>query len=88
MRIVQYLHMAPVRDEAIRPFPLSKDDLPSKFQLTDLGEKLYGFKSWESNIAKKRFREERNSRVLERANYERQVRNVLKAEFEKNILGN
>jgi hypothetical protein len=84
MRIVQYLHMAPVSDEAIRPFPLSKNDLPAKFYLTDLGEKLYGFKSWESNAAKKRFREERNSVVLERANYERQVRNVMKDEFKNN----
>ncbi|CAF0880201.1 unnamed protein product [Adineta steineri] len=80
MRIVQYLHMAPVNDEAIRPFPLSKDDLPSTFHLTDLGKKLYGFKSWESNIAKKRFREERNPQVLERAQYERNVRNVMKTD--------
>jgi hypothetical protein len=84
MRIVQYLHMAPVSDEAIRPFPLSKDDLPSEFHLTDLGEKLYGFESWKSNAARKRFREKRNSAVLERANYERQVRNVMKDEFKKN----
>jgi len=84
MRIVQYLHMAPVTDEAIRPFPLSKDDLPLKFHLTDLGRKLYGFKSWESNLAKKRFQEKRNSQVLERADYERQVRNVMKADFENN----
>ncbi|CAF0939791.1 unnamed protein product [Adineta steineri] len=61
MRIVQYLHMAPVNDEAIR-------------------KKLYGFKSWESNIAKKRFREERNPQVLERAQYERNVRNVMKTD--------
>ncbi|CAF0719458.1 unnamed protein product [Adineta steineri] len=78
MRIVQYLHMAPVNDEAIRSFPLSKDDLPSTFHLTDLGKKLYGFKSWESNIAKKRFREERNPQVLERVQYERNARNVIK----------
>jgi hypothetical protein len=83
MRIVQYLHMAPVIDKAIRSFPLSKDDLPSTFHLTDLGEKLYGFKSWESHIAKKRFREERNPRTLERADYERQVRNVIKADLQK-----
>ncbi|CAF0937034.1 unnamed protein product [Adineta steineri] len=80
MRIVQYLHMAPVNDEAIRPFPLSKDDLPSTLHLTDLGKKLYGFKSWESNIAKKRFREERNPQVLERAQYERNVRNIIKTD--------
>jgi hypothetical protein len=84
MRIVQYLHMAPVSDAAIRPYPLSKDDLPSNFHLTDLGEKLYGFKSWESNVAKRRFRETRNSKVLERAEYERQMRNLMKAELEKN----
>ncbi len=45
MRIIQYLHMAPVADEALRPFPLTKEDLPETFQLTELGEKLYGFKS-------------------------------------------
>ncbi|CAF3981515.1 unnamed protein product, partial [Rotaria sp. Silwood1] len=39
MRIIQYLHMAPIADEALRPFPLSKEDLPEAFQLTDLGEK-------------------------------------------------
>lgn len=83
MRIVQYLHMAPVNDEAIRPYPLVKDDLPPNFQLTDLGNKLYGFQPWESNTAKKRFREERNSRILEQAEYERKVRNLVKAESEK-----
>ncbi|CAF3729317.1 unnamed protein product [Rotaria sp. Silwood1] len=40
MRIIQYLHMAPIADEALRPFPLSKEDLPEAFQLTDLGEKF------------------------------------------------
>lgn len=84
MRIVQYLHMAPVSDEAVRPYPLIKDDLPSKFHLTSLGEKLYGFKSWESNVAKKRFREERNPKVLEQADHEREMRKLLKAELEKN----
>jgi hypothetical protein len=85
MRIVQYLHMAPVSDEALRPYPLSKNDLPNTFHLTHLGEKLYGFKSWESNLAKKRFREERNPRILDGAEYERQVRKVMKSEFEKNV---
>ncbi|CAF1628982.1 unnamed protein product [Adineta ricciae] len=80
MRIVQYLHMAPISDEAIRPYPLTKEDLPSEFRLSDLGEKLYGFKSWESSLAKKRFREERNPRVLETANFERQVRTVMKSQ--------
>ncbi|CAF1127881.1 unnamed protein product [Adineta ricciae] len=80
MRIVQYLHMAPISDEAIRPYPLTKEDLPSEFHLSELGEKLYGFKSWESSLAKKRFREERNSRVLETANFERQVRTVMKSQ--------
>jgi hypothetical protein len=84
MRIVQYLHMAPVADEAIRPFPLSKDDIPSECHLTDLGKKLYGFKSWESDIARKRFREKRNVRVLDQADYERQVRSVMKAAVEEN----
>ncbi|CAF5182233.1 unnamed protein product, partial [Rotaria sp. Silwood1] len=36
MRIIQYLHMAPVADEALRSFPLAKEDLPEKFQLTEL----------------------------------------------------
>jgi hypothetical protein len=85
MRIVQYLHMAPVADEAIRSYPLSKDDLPSEFRLTDLGKKLYGFKPWESDLAKKRFREERNERVLQQADYERQVRSVMKAAVNENI---
>ncbi|UJR38237.1 hypothetical protein I4U23_030910 [Adineta vaga] len=79
MRIVQYLHMAPVADEAIRSYPLTKKDLPLTFHLTDLGEKLYGFKSWKSLLAKKRFHEERNPRVLETVNYERQVRNTMKS---------
>ncbi len=78
MRIVQYLHMAPVADEAIRPYPLTKDDLPSNFQLTDLGEKLYGFKAWKSNTAKKRFREKRNPQILEQAEYGRQMRKAIK----------
>ena len=80
MRIVQYLHMAPISDEAIRPYPLTKEDLPSEFHLSELGKKLYGFQSWESSLAKKRFREERNPRVLETANFERQVRTVLKSQ--------
>ena len=84
MRIVQYLHMAPVADESIRPFPLfARTILPSNFHLTNLGEKLYGFKSWESRAARKRFREERNCRILEKADYERQVRNALKEAVEE-----
>lgn len=79
MRIVQYLHMAPVTDEALRPYPLKKEDLPEEFHLTELGEKLYGFKTWESEYAYKRFREKRNTSVLEKAEYERQMRNAIKS---------
>ncbi len=78
MRIIQYLHMAPVADEALRPFPLTKEDLPETFQLTELGEKLYGFKSWESIDAQKRLQEARTSLVSDQANYERCVRNEMK----------
>ena len=85
MRIVQYLHMAPVSDQSIRPFPLSKTDLPSDCHLTELGKRLYGFQPWESSLAKRRFREARNLQVLERAEYERQVRHVLKSESETPI---
>jgi hypothetical protein len=84
MRIIQYLHMAPVTDEAFRPYPLSREDLPETFRLTELGEKLYGFKSWESAYAKKRFREKRNQRVLDQANYEREMRKAIKAQSEEN----
>ncbi|CAF1037290.1 unnamed protein product [Rotaria sordida] len=84
MRIIQYLHMAPIADEALRPFPLSKQDLPETFQLTELGEKLYGFKSWESDNAQYRFQEQRNSEVLDQALYERQVRDLMKARYQTN----
>mgnify|MGYP001034898200 FL=1 len=80
MRIVQYVHMAYASDEAIRPYPLTKDDLPEGFHLTNLGERLYGFKPWESDLAKKRFREKRNQRVLDQADFERQVRNTIKGD--------
>ena len=80
MRIVQYVHMAYASDEAIRPYPLTKDDLPERFHLTNLGERLYGFKPWESDLAKKRFREKRNQRVLDQADFERQVRNAIKGD--------
>ncbi|CAF1285785.1 unnamed protein product [Rotaria sordida] len=83
MRIVQYLHMAPITDEALRPFPLTRKDLPEKFQLTELGEKLYGFKPWGSAYARARFREKRNQRVLEQAEYERQLRNAMKAQCQE-----
>jgi hypothetical protein len=78
MRIIQYLHMAPIADEALRSFPLTKEDLPESFQLTELGEKLYGFKSWESAVAQKRFRETKNSEFSARAGYERFVRHTMK----------
>ena len=81
MRIVQYLHMAPVSDVSTRPFPLSKDDLPSDFRLTELGERLYGFRAWQSRLAKRRLQEGRNPHVLDRADYERQVRRVMKEEL-------
>ena len=86
MRIVQYLDMAPDSDEAVRPFPLSRDDLPEDFQLTKLGKKLYGFQPWESTGAKKRFREERNQAVLDQAEYERTVRAQMKALHQANEL--
>ena len=79
MRIVQYLHMAPIADQALRPYPISKEDLPDEFHLTDLGEKLYGFQSWPSTLARKRFREKRNPRILEKVQYEREARKIMKS---------
>ncbi|CAF1548010.1 unnamed protein product [Rotaria magnacalcarata] len=78
MRIIQYLHMAPIADEALRPFPLLKEDLPETFQLTELGEKLYGFKSWESDLAQHRFQEQKNPEILCQVNYERLERAIMK----------
>ncbi|UJR07141.1 hypothetical protein I4U23_011429 [Adineta vaga] len=78
MRIVQYLHMAPIADEALRPFPLKKEDLPENFQLTNLGEKLYGFVPWESILAQKRFEETKNSRFEDEVNQERLTRDTTK----------
>jgi hypothetical protein len=77
-RIIQYLHMAPISDQALRPLPLTIQDLPETFQLTELGEKLYGFKSWESEMARQGFDEKRNPEVLEQANHEREVRDAMK----------
>jgi hypothetical protein len=84
MRIIQYLHMAPIADEALRPFPLVQQDFPDTFQLTELGEKLYGFASWESAVAQKRFQETKNSEFLEQVNYERLVRDTMKFLCQKN----
>jgi ectoine hydroxylase-related dioxygenase (phytanoyl-CoA dioxygenase family) len=83
MRIIQYLHMAPVADEALRPFPLLQEDLPETFQLTELGEKLYGFQPWESAVAQKRFQEKRNPIFSEEANYDRLVRHTMKELWQK-----
>ncbi|CAF1274188.1 unnamed protein product [Didymodactylos carnosus] len=83
MRIVQYMHMAPVADEALRSFPLTKEDLPATFQLTELGEKLYGFKPWQSTRARKRFQEKRNPVVVEQASRERIARDMIIAELHK-----
>lgn len=47
-RIVQYLHMAPVYDQAIAP--LNMDELETTWRpVTDLGKKIYGLKPWMSN---------------------------------------
>lgn len=78
MRIVQYLHMAPIADQALRPYPISKEDLPAEFQLTELGGKLYGFQPWSSHLARRRFREKRNPRILEEVQYQREARKIMK----------
>lgn len=78
MRIVQYLHMAPVSDLAIRPYPLIADDLPTDFRLTNLGNCLYGFKPWPSTLAKNRFKEKRNQEFAKSVETERETRNLIK----------
>lgn len=77
MRIVQYLHMAPIADQALRPYPITKDDLPHQFHLSELGSKLYGFHPWSSSLARRRFREKRNPSVLEKVQYEREARHIM-----------
>ena len=84
MRIIQYLHMAPITDRALRPFPLLREDLPHEFHLTELGEKLYGFQPWSSDLARQRFEEERNPHVTKEAEHERQSRQWIKHFREKN----
>ncbi|CAM4790776.1 unnamed protein product [Rotaria magnacalcarata] len=83
MRIIQYLHMAPITDEALRSLPLKEQDLQETFQLAELGKRLYGFKPWDSIYARTRFREKRNQRVLEQVEFERQLRNELKTQFQE-----
>ena len=78
MRIVQYLHMAPVSDDALESFPLTEEDFPPNFQMTALGAKLYGFHPWPSFSARRRFRQGGNPAVFERAAYERAVRKMKK----------
>jgi hypothetical protein len=57
-RLIQYLKMAPASDPAITPAMKTKDVYPShsltlpkvNFELTDLGKKLLGLRSWKADI--------------------------------------
>lgn len=46
-RAVQYIRMIPTVDRPYKPLVNSRTSLPENFKISELGEKLFGFKNWE-----------------------------------------
>jgi hypothetical protein len=85
-RIVQYMHMAPVTDLAIRPFPIDcKKDFMTGYKPSSLGKKLYGIEAWSSSLAKRRFKEQPSDYTLQLANHEREKRDMVRKAIREHV---